>query len=140
MKSQNGMMKNKMKSNKDYDCRDYDCNYSEFDVEEHAKKYIDYLEVCISPDGKVSYAIPSHQAFLEKIAVEKFGFEEFRKMMNCPESYLDYSKWLCKITGYIMVHSEFIIYSRITMPQRLKLKQLSNYKDITGLKLYRGAI
>lgn len=34
--------------------------HSKFDIETHKNTFIDYLEVCIDPDGVIHYAIPSH--------------------------------------------------------------------------------
>ena len=44
----------------------YDLN-SKFDIEQHKKKYINYLEVIIFPDGHIEYAVPSHQATVTMI-------------------------------------------------------------------------
>lgn len=38
--------------------------YSEFDIAEHQKHFINYLEVCIHPDNYVAYAVPSHQQYV----------------------------------------------------------------------------
>lgn len=35
--------------------------YSEFDIEHHKKTFIHYLEVVIDGNGKIMYAVPSHQ-------------------------------------------------------------------------------
>ena len=32
--------------------------YSEFDIEQHKKKYVNYLEVLIEQDGRIVYAVP----------------------------------------------------------------------------------
>lgn len=34
--------------------------YSSFDLQKHKQTYTNYLEVIITPDGTVEYAVPSH--------------------------------------------------------------------------------
>ena len=41
--------------------------HSEFDLKKHKEKFINYLEVVIEPNGKIHYAVPSHQLFLENM-------------------------------------------------------------------------
>lgn len=35
--------------------------YCDFDIKQHKKKYVNYLEVLIEKDGRIVYAVPSHQ-------------------------------------------------------------------------------
>lgn len=35
--------------------------HSDFDIEQHKKIFIHYLEVVIDENGKIMYAVPSHQ-------------------------------------------------------------------------------
>ena len=81
--------------------------HSRFDLETHKKTFIDYLEIVISPKGIIHYAIPSHNAILEKIIAKKHKIprEEIAKL--CPsEFWYDYQTWLCKESGYIIVWGE----------------------------------
>lgn len=80
--------------------------YSEFDVEEHMKKYVNYLEVIILPTGRIEYAVPSHQEKLIKIAMEKYHISRDELMRRCPqEYYCDFMEWLQQITGCVSVWS-----------------------------------
>lgn len=74
--------------------------YSVFDVEQHKKTYVNYLEVIIGEGGKVAYAIPSHQEALIKIACRKLGVTRQELNAMCPKDYcFDFMTWLCTITG-----------------------------------------
>lgn len=42
------------------------------------------LKVMISPDGEIQYAIPSHQEFLIKKAMERHGWTRDELMAICP--------------------------------------------------------
>lgn len=100
--------------------------YSEFDIEQHKKTYINYLEVLIDTDGKVLYAVPSHQLRLEKLAAEKqdCSVEEIRE--RCPKNmYFDYITWLIEQTDAVVVWTNCIQYGRIvTDKQRGALRRL----------------
>jgi len=50
----------------------YDLN-SDFDIEQHKKTFIHYLEVVIDGNGKIMYAVPSHQEKLITLAREKLN-------------------------------------------------------------------
>lgn len=45
----------------------YSMQTSEFNLTEHLKRYVNYTEVIIFPDGHIEYAIPSHQEKLISI-------------------------------------------------------------------------
>ena len=99
--------------------------YCEFDLEKHKETYVMYLEVLIDPDGKVMYAVPSHQEKAIKIACQKLGVtrEELNRM--CPrEYYFDFMRWLCKISGVMAVWTHDCEYWEPTVKQIGKLRQL----------------
>ena len=82
--------------------------HCEFDLELHKVNYPHYLEVCIDEDGKVHYAIPSHQEFMINYSCNKLNVtrEELSKM--CPqEFYFDFINWLCQISGLIPVWTHY---------------------------------
>jgi hypothetical protein len=84
--------------------------YSDFDIQKHKQTYINYLEVIIMSNGKVSYAVPSHQAKLEKIACHKLDTTKEELSKLCPrEKWLDYSEWLMEVTGCISVWTNFYL-------------------------------
>lgn len=59
-----------MKTNNEYDI------YCPFDAEKHKAKYINYLEILILENGKVVYAVPSHQEKAIALACEKHGLTQ----------------------------------------------------------------
>jgi len=109
--------------------------YSKFDIEQHKKHYVDYLEVIILRDGTVEYAIPSHQEYLIKLACNQHNITRDELMKRCPvEYYGDFMTWLCIQTGAVAVWNEFIIYNTVTEPQSRMLNALHN------AKLYHGSL
>lgn len=78
--------------------------YQQFNIDKHAATYVNYLEVIVRQDGKVEYAVPSHQEKLIAIAMEKFNKTRDEISAMCPEDkYFDFMSWLCDITGCISV-------------------------------------
>lgn len=74
--------------------------YSDFNIEQHKKKFINYLEVVIDENGKIMYAVPSHQEKLIRLACEKLKVTREELNTMCPEEcYFDFVKWLCKVSG-----------------------------------------
>lgn len=112
--------------------------HSEFDIQKHKETYTNYLEVIIHPNGKIEYAIPSHQYKLEMIASSErnVSIKEIRDM--CPECYYcDYNIWLCSITGCILVWTNYLQYYKVTRTQsntlrKLKIAGLYNYQIPRG--------
>lgn len=77
---------------------------SNFNLELHKKTFINYLEIVISPQGTIYYAIPSHNGKLENILAKKLKINKNKIADICPkEYYYNYNEWLCIKTGYIMV-------------------------------------
>ena len=79
-------------------------------VEDHVevKKHINYLEVVIDEDGKIYYAIPSHQQALTKIACQKLNVTEQELADMCPgEYYANYNVWLSMQAKCTCVWNEF---------------------------------
>lgn len=104
--------------------------YSEFDIEKHKKTFQHYLEVIIDPDGKVMYAVPSHQYKLMDIACRKFDVDRKGLDNMCPHEYwCDFMRWLCNITGCIAVwehgiEHDGVNHSQVAMLRRLKMAGL----------------
>lgn len=114
-----------------------------FDIDKHAQKFIDYLEVIIRRDGTVEYAVPSHQEKLKAICIEATSREEFEERLKYPEAWADYLKWLCNYSGCISVWNTFCVKPDVCTPEQLQsLKELSmkNHATIPDFKLYRGEI
>lgn len=109
-----------------------------FDIELHKKTFINYLEVVISPEGKIEYAVPSHSEKLLQVYMEKNDLADRGVALNnlaklC--GLFGYIEALSKVTGYISVWTEGCIAGcKPTQQQLNKLKTLK----LNGL--YRGRI
>lgn len=109
--------------------------HSKFNIAEHKKHYIHYLEVTILPDGVIEYAIPSHQEHLIALACDKLGVDRDTLFkMTPPEYYFDFLTWLQMQTGAISVWEDGVYFYSVTPAQRRSLCMLK----VAGL--YRGAI
>ena len=108
--------------------------YCEFDIEKHKKKYINYLEVMIDKDGKVHYAVPSHQEWaIQKACSELKVSRDTLCGMTPPEYYFDWIVWLVRQSNCIAVWENMYI-GEPNRKQRAKLKALK----LSGL--YKGKI
>ena len=108
--------------------------YSKFDIEKHVKKYIHYLEVVISEDGEIIYAVPSHQEIEIARACEKLGVTRKQLSDMTPtEYYFDWVTWLCMQTGDISVWTEFYMGN----PNK---KQINALKRLKRHGAYEGMI
>lgn len=101
--------------------------YSDFDIEQHKKTFINYLEVVIDENGKIMYAVPSHQEKLIKLACEKLNVTREELNAMCPEEYyLDFMAWLCKVSGACAVWNNHIEKYELTERQVEALKALKD--------------
>ena len=87
-----------------------------FDIKLHKLTFIDYLEVVISPDGIVEYAVPSHmekllKIFMEqehitdraeafRIVEERFWFASFQ--IRFPPKLDEHGGWFCNVDIFIL--------------------------------------
>lgn len=110
----------------------------DFDLEKHKQTYKNYLEVLILEDGKVVYAIPSHQMKAEELCCEKLKLRGQIELWDaCPQEYCcDYMTWLLNTCGAVAVWNEFykVGESGLNDRQRTTLKRLKLHG------LYRGHI
>lgn len=110
--------------------------HSPFDIKVHKLTFINYLEVVISPEGVVEYAVPSHsekllQVYMEKNAILDRGVALNNLSKLC--GLFSYIEALSKVTGYISVWNDaYITGCKPTQQQLNKLKTLK----LNGL--YRG--
>lgn len=103
----------------------YDCNYSEFDLSEHIKHYINYCEVCIHSDGSIHYAVPSHQQYLERYQQTKLGLTHEEFLNSVPqEYYFDYLYYLAYQTNCVIVWTQGYFGINMTEEQKDSLTQL----------------
>lgn len=116
--------------------------HEDFDFQTHADNFFDYLEVIIRPNGKIEYAVPSHQIKLEDVYIELFSESEFQRNMMCDEAFRDYLQWLVDSTCCCCVWDDFCVKPKnITKAQLQSLKKLADtsYTHMP-LKLYRGEV
>jgi hypothetical protein len=109
--------------------------HSAFDIEKHKKTFINYLEVAITEDGTILYAVPSHVERFIQIAMEKLcvGRKELYDM--CPvEYYFRFIEWLSIKSGAIAVWDGYCIAASVTKAQCFALKKLKLHG------LYKGKI
>jgi hypothetical protein len=98
------------------------------------KKCINYLEVVIDEDGKIYYAVPSHQQALLKIACKKLNVTEQQLSAMCPlEYYLNFNVWLSIQAKTTAVYEEF--YQGV-----LNDKQKESLTYLKEKGLYKGLI
>ena len=98
--------------------------YCDFDLDKHIKKYPCYTEVIIHYNGKVEYAVPSHQEKLIRLGMQKYNCcrEEF--IAKCPrDMYCDYLQWLMNETKFICVLYDGYICKNLSKLQKSKLKR-----------------
>lgn len=101
--------------------------YSGFNIEQHKKTFIHYLEVVIDESGKIMYAVPSHQEKLISLAREKLNVTREELNTMCPqEYYCDFMIWLCKMSGACAVWENFIRCGKLTEQQIRALQMLGN--------------
>ena len=108
-----------------------------FDIERHkSAPYHIALEVMISPEGDVAYALPSHQEFLIAKAMEINNWSRDELMEKCPpEYYADFMTWLIPRAGrYVPVWKCGVLRYPLTS------KQISALKKLKLAGLYRGYV
>lgn len=109
---------------------------SPFSIEQHKRTFTDYLEVMIDVDGVVHYAVPSHQEFLIKKAMERNHWTRTQLEDSCPQEMRGrFLEWLIDQSGgYIPVWQNFVLnYS-------LNVKQVATLKRLKLAGLFHGKI
>lgn len=105
---------------------------SPFNIETHKATFINYLEVVISEDGTVMYAVPSHQEKVILLACQKLNVTRDELNELCPqEYYFDFMTWLCKISGCVALWNDRMI-------GMANEQQLEAIKQLAEENLYRG--
>lgn len=81
---------------------------SPFDINIHKDTFINYLEVVISKNGTIEYAVPSHQIKVTDMIAKERNISRKDVEDLCPlEYYTDYNNWLCIESGAVMVWNNF---------------------------------
>lgn len=91
----------------------------EFSIEEHNKRFINYLEVMILRDGTVKYAVPSHQLFLINKYLEEYNItqDELNHLIPMHEAPLD---WLINEMGIVSVWNCLLLFPANPTKEQLK--------------------
>lgn len=102
--------------------------HSAFNIEQHKKHYVNYLEVVIFPDGHIEYAVPSHQEKLIAVCMQTLDVSRQALMDRCPkEYYFDFLVWLCNVSHCVSVWDHYIVTSDtvpLTVAQRQSILEL----------------
>lgn len=121
----------------------------EFNIETHKKHFVNYLEVIIYPDGRIEYAVPSHNIKLFMITYEKtfrkkltYNSDTLKKQRDYEmanvgrEWWMDMIQFYCNKTGCISVWNDRCIApsSGLTTLQKKTMRALKR----NGL--YKGHI
>lgn len=105
-----------------------------FDIKTHKKYFINYLEVVISEDGVVMYAVPSHQEKLIQLACKKLNITRNELNDLCPkEFYFDFNRWLCIVSGCVSLWNNFMLGAA-------NEAQADTIKTLIEAGLYSGTI
>ncbi len=81
--------------------------HGKFSIRTHKEIFTNYLEVVISPEGVVEYAVPSHQLKLMNILINQTGCTREELEYSVPkEFYFDMIGWLTMESGYIAVWND----------------------------------
>lgn len=101
--------------------------HSDFDPKLHKQTFIHYLEVIIDENGKIMYAVPSHQEKMIKLVCEKLNVTREKLYEMCPEEYyFDLMTWLSRISGNCAVWENQVIGDKFTAEQIKALQMLKN--------------
>ena len=110
--------------------------YSPFDLEQHKATFTNYLEVLIDADGKVMYAVPSHQEKAVRLVMERLDCTREAVLAMCPpEYYFDYMNWLLMMAGNAMA-----VWDDMYMAPAPTLKQIGALRRMKMAGVYHGAI
>ena len=88
--------------------------HSNFDIQKHKENFVNYLEVIITEDGVVHYAVPSHQEYMIMLAMQQNNWtrEDLKKAVPT-DYYSDFMIWLSKTTHSISVWTDFLVFYEI---------------------------
>lgn len=76
--------------------------HSDFDIATHKKCFINYLEVVITSDGVIHYAVPSHQQFVVNLLLSKgYTYDQIYEMPDIYSVAKCCAVWTNHVTGYV---------------------------------------
>ena len=101
--------------------------HSDFNPKLHKQTFIHYLEVIIDENGKIMYAVPSHQEKMIKLACEKLNVAREQLNEMCPEEYyFDFMTWLSSVSGACAVWENQVMGGKFSEEQIKALEMLKN--------------
>lgn len=93
-----------------------------FDLATHKATFVNYLEVVITEDGTIIYAVPSHQKVLERLFMAKTGRDANESV---PRSrWFDMFDWLMEETGCVCAYTAGVLGKPRTREQEDALAML----------------
>lgn len=104
--------------------------HSPFDIGTHKNTFVSYLEVVISPEGEVEYAVPSHSEKLVAIFANQTGLDiqeakQYIIETTANNGFMSTVDFLTRVTGYISVwFNGYVAANPPTKQQLDKLKEL----------------
>lgn len=108
-----------------------DVLHSAFDIDTHMKTFSYYCEVIIHPDGKIEYAVPSHERKLIAIYAKKHNISMEEAMDICREKKTDYIDYLMHDTGCMFVYYAHLYNcTNMTKAQHKALSMLITRKAV----------
>lgn len=113
--------------------------HSPFNIETHKNTFVSYLEVVISPEGEVEYAVPSHSEKLVEIFANQKGLDiqeakQYILETTANNGFMSIVDFLTGVTGYISVW--FNGYVSEDPPTK---QQLDKLKELFDAGVYNGA-
>lgn len=97
--------------------------YSSFDIDKHKATFINYLEVIITNDGVIHYAVPSHQQYVSNIVKKEHTLTDKEFCAVMPMS--SFHEFLLAYSGAVMVWS----HGYAGIPNKKQLLQLQLLHD-----------
>ena len=109
--------------------------YEPFDIKKHVANFICYCEVVIWPDGKIEYAVPSHQQKLIDCYAQIEGISHEEAYQQCKDDWSLYDS-LMKKTGICQIWYDHV-YNEVplTDAQLKSINMLIIYGCITDRAL-----
>lgn len=104
--------------------KQYEVLHSPFDLETHKATFVNYFETVILPDGKIEYAIPSHDKYVENRMKAVFNITD-EDIYSAAMSVYDF--WYANV-GLILCWSNFYKFAT-NKPTDAQIKTLAMLID-----------
>jgi hypothetical protein len=99
--------------------------HSPFDLEKHKQTYTNYLEVVITEDGTIMYAVPSHTEKVTALACARLHLSRKELSDMCPpQYYFDYITYLCMAANAVAVWNDHCVAPNPTSKQIAAMRRL----------------